>query len=975
MPDQGRVVCRVLVVMVSLNFSVIGLLADTVHIRGAGASFPYDVYSSWISAYVAHRQTHVKLNMTYVSTGSGEGKARIKGVSVSGEPVDYAGSDSVLSEQDYHQYPDLQMFPVMAGPIVVAFNVPGLKSLVLDTIHLAAIYSGEITRWNDSVLQHLNPEVVLPAEHIVVIARSDKSGTTETFTAALSAVSRSWKENYGSFSSGLDKNDIPVRWNASVVTSFARTNRGMAGMLLSQKFSVGYMSIASATDAKLPFAALVNSAGNAVVASIETVQNAMNDFAKTIDARLTVPLINAPGKFSYPIAATTYFIIYLQSMKDCRVAAELMRYIEWFLRDKMARNLCESLGMVPLPEEMVGMIEERALRKMTCDGKNVYNMMLEQRREESSEPDLLTTPIIIVSVALGVGLFIWLLNFLRPYLRRRLALIRNEWKIDSESIALHSDGSRFGSASSRRRRSQSASLSFSMNSSVNNITSGLYGKWNGHRVVLKHSCIPSIESVSNVKLRRYLLWIRDVVKHENVTKFYGMTSLEFTSYLVIEMCPKGSLRDFLGDSRFNLDENFKYSMALKVARGMSYLHSIGILHGYLKAANCYIDEKWTLKISVWEKQTLTSMIQGSWLDVKEENAWTRAAYWHAPELLATQSGGKLTKATDVYSFSVVLQEIFTCNDPYVELKDDMTPEGVVEAIMTSALRPVFTPDTPAPVRDIMNKAWSMDIKERPSFLQLEKMINEANPHRETVVDSMLTNLEKCLAEVEQRLEDKTSELEASMKRTESMLRKAMPSSVVSSLLNGHALSPADMNSVSVLVLTVSGICRMVSKLPAAQAANHVSKVCHELDNVAESYSGMLKLESLPDVHIVVSGLPDQPREHAVIVASVAFEFQRAVKRVQSQLTSFEGVGLRIGIHSGATVATVIGKFSPKYCVLGETVNLAWKLSYLCKLWKVLVSEEVCNQLVNVNKYSRTAAGSLKEGSRTLRTYWLEEKTF
>lgn len=845
-------------------------------------------------------------------------------------------------------------------PIVVAFNIPDLKSLVLDTVHLAGIYSGEITWWNDSVLQQLNPDVVLPAEHIVVIARSDKSGTTETFTAALSAVSLSWKENYGSFSSGLDNNDVPVRWNASVVTSFGRTNRGVAGMLLSQKFSIGYLSVASAVDAKLPFAALVNSAGNNVVASPETVQNAMNDFAKTMDSRLTVPLINAPGKFSYPIAATTYFIIYLQGMKDCRVATELMRYIEWFLRDDLAGSLCTSLGMVPLPEEMIDVIEERALRKMTCDGKSVYNMMLQQQREELEEPDTLTTPVIIVSVAIGMGLFILLLNFMRPYLRRRLALIRNEWKINSESITLDSDRSRFGSKNTENRRSHSASLSFSVNSSGGNVTGGLHGTWNGHHVALKHSCIPSVESVSNVKLRNYLLWIGDVVKHENVTKFYGMTSVEFTSYLVIEMCPKGSLRDFLGDSRFNLDENLKYSMAFYVARGMSYLHSIGILHGYLKAANCYIDGNWTVKISSWEKQTLLSMLQGSWLDMKEENAWIRAAFWHAPELLAAPLGGQLTKATDVYSFSVLLQEIFSCNDPYVELKDEMAPEGVVEAIMTSALRPVFTATTPAPVRAIMNKAWSMDIKERPSFPQIEKMIKEAKPYGKTVVDSILINLENYLVEVEQRLEDKVTEQEASMKHTESLLRRAMPSSVASSLLNGHAVVPTTTNPASVLVLTVSGICRMLQELPGDQAANHLSEICHELDSVAESFPGVLKLESLADVHIVVSGLSDQPREHAATVTSVAFECQRAVKRVLSQLTSFEGVGLRIGIHSGPTLSTVVGKFSPKYCVLGETVNLAWKLSYVCRLWKVLVSEEVWNQVVSVNKYSRRPAGSLNE---------------
>ncbi|ELT98800.1 hypothetical protein CAPTEDRAFT_46330, partial [Capitella teleta] len=231
-----------------------------VELVGVGASFPAEVYGSWRPTYEYSRKQWVNLKMTYNDQSSRTGKLAIMEGS-----VQYGATDAELTAVEKMQAPDLQMFPVVAGAVAVAYNLPAVPSLVLSRSALVGIFNGSITWWNDTRLTQLNPQVPFPQKRIIVVARADYAGTTEIFTGALSAFDSNWAATVGTFAEGLEPNGVNhSRWNMSVVKQYGLTSRGMVGMLLSLHCAIGYLSIAEVIRANITYASLISQTGNAV---------------------------------------------------------------------------------------------------------------------------------------------------------------------------------------------------------------------------------------------------------------------------------------------------------------------------------------------------------------------------------------------------------------------------------------------------------------------------------------------------------------------------------------------------------------------------------------------------------------------------------------------------------------------------------------------------------------------------------------
>lgn len=338
------------------------LAAGSVSITGQGATFPEPIYKEWIYAY-----TYIDPSVTinYVGTGSGKGKTGI----VDGS-VDFAGSDSLLSNDDYTKVPDLQMFPTLAGAVVLIYNIEGLKpedpALVLDRAALTAIYLGDIKKWNDPALAALNPGLVgkLPDKAITTVRRSDGSGTTEIFTKALSAFSDTWKTKVGAAQS--------VEWP----TDKAGTGIGGSGnMGVTQKVqttpnAIGYVELSYAISNKITFSKIVNKAGKMVDANADSVTAAMSDFSNAFDAKLNATIVDAPGDKSWPIAGYTYMILRMKSMQDCAKASKLVGFIKWALTDPGAAKQAAGLGYLPLPTAVRDTVLQK-MATMTCKDQPV----------------------------------------------------------------------------------------------------------------------------------------------------------------------------------------------------------------------------------------------------------------------------------------------------------------------------------------------------------------------------------------------------------------------------------------------------------------------------------------------------------------------------------------------------------------------------------------------------------------------------
>ncbi len=332
------------------------LPAGSVQINGAGATFPQPIYTEWIYAY---QYVDPSVTLNYQGIGSGGGKKAIID-----NTVDFAGSDSLLSDDEYTRGKDLQMYPMVAGAEVLIYNVEGVtQTLTLDRSVLPAIYSGKITKWNDPALVALNPGISLPDKNITVVHRSDGSGTTEVFTKALASFSDDWKNNVGAGTS--------VEWPVDKAGNGigGKGNQGVAAAVQNTPDSIGYVELSYAVANKIPFAQMVNKAGKTVQANAESLASAMSDFPTFTD-KLTNTIVDGPGDKSWPISGYTYFVLHTTSMQDCAKAQKLLEFMKWALTDPGAAKRAADLGYAVLPDA----VRQQVLAKLaavTCNGNPV----------------------------------------------------------------------------------------------------------------------------------------------------------------------------------------------------------------------------------------------------------------------------------------------------------------------------------------------------------------------------------------------------------------------------------------------------------------------------------------------------------------------------------------------------------------------------------------------------------------------------
>jgi phosphate transport system substrate-binding protein len=297
-------------------------------INGAGASFPYPVYSSW--AYSYHKATKTQVN--YQSIGSGGGQRQIMA-----RTVDFGASDAPLTKDKLDEEKLLQ-FPAVIGGVVPVINIKGLKTgqLKLDADSLCRIFLGDIRKWDDKRIASMNPGLKLPSKEITVVHRSDGSGTTAIFTTYIAEVCPDWKEKVGAGKA--------IDWPVGIG---GKGNEGVANYVKRSKFSIGYVEYAYAKQNKLNYALLKNRAGTFVAPGMSTFKNAAAaaDFDPAKHFHLW--LVNSPGKNAWPIAGAT-FILLARDQAD--VNRKTVKFFDWAFRtgDKTA----EALVYVPLPDTL-----------------------------------------------------------------------------------------------------------------------------------------------------------------------------------------------------------------------------------------------------------------------------------------------------------------------------------------------------------------------------------------------------------------------------------------------------------------------------------------------------------------------------------------------------------------------------------------------------------------------------------------------
>jgi len=316
-------------------------------VTGAGATFPYPLYSKWFDEF--HKR-NPDLQINYQSIGSGGGIRQV----LEGT-VDFGATDGPMSDEQLKSAPvPILHLPTALGAVVPTFNLPGVERIRFTPEAIAGIFLGRITHWNDPALATENPGVALPAAPFVPMHRSDGSGTTYIFTDYLAKVSPEWQQRVGRGTS--------VNWPVGLG---GKGNEGVAGLVRQTPGAIGYVELAYAKQSQLPVARVRNQAGQFVEPTLASTSAAVAASAPALAKDVRAPIANASAPDAYPIAGLTFLLVY-QDRKDAARARVLADFLQWAIHD--GQEMAEGLDYARLPESVVK-VDEAALRMLTAGGK------------------------------------------------------------------------------------------------------------------------------------------------------------------------------------------------------------------------------------------------------------------------------------------------------------------------------------------------------------------------------------------------------------------------------------------------------------------------------------------------------------------------------------------------------------------------------------------------------------------------------
>jgi phosphate ABC transporter phosphate-binding protein/phosphate ABC transporter permease protein PstC len=391
-----------------------------IELNGAGATFPFPLIDAW---RVEYQKIKPETNINYQSIGSGGGvKQFIEKI------VDFGATDAPLTSLEMEKADEAVHIPETIGSIIVSYNIPEVpdSGLKLTGPILAGIYLGEITKWNDPQIQKLNPDLFLPAQNIIVVHRSDGSGTTFVWTDYLSKVSNEWKAQVGKGKS--------VQWPTGVG---APGNEGVASTIKSTPYAIGYIELSYALTTRMPYAYLENQEGNFIEPSIDSVRAAIASSATLLprgdESWEQVSTTDAPGKDSYPISSFSYILLHKELGTNPRIdsmdkARALVDFVSWAITD--GQQFADDLGYIALPNDVV-ILNQDTLGSLTYKGQPVLTT---ESETDPASPEILV-PFVAAAVILPIVAAVGIIIYVRR--KNRGSLSKEATKIGAKRELVH----------------------------------------------------------------------------------------------------------------------------------------------------------------------------------------------------------------------------------------------------------------------------------------------------------------------------------------------------------------------------------------------------------------------------------------------------------------------------------------------------------------------------------------------------------
>uniref|UniRef100_A0A3Q3JDG6 Guanylate cyclase n=1 Tax=Monopterus albus TaxID=43700 RepID=A0A3Q3JDG6_MONAL len=463
------------------------------------------------------------------------------------------------------------------------------------------------------------------------------------------------------------------------------------------------------------------------------------------------------------------------------------------------------------------------------------------------------------------------------------------------------------------------------------------------------------------------------LRNENVSPFIGFFSDCSVFAVVTEHCSRGSLQDLLRNEDVKLDWMFKSSLVLDLIKGMKYLHHREFPHGRLKSRNCVVDGRFVLKITDYGFNELLESQKAPL-----EKPRPQDLFWLAPEFLRDPaSTRKGTYKGDVYSFSIILQEVVVRGAPYCML--GLPPEEIIRKVKKPPpmCRPTVAPDqAPLECIQLMKQCWSELPDRRPTFDEIFDRFKIINKGKKTnIIDSMLRMLEQYSSNLEDLIRERTEELEVEKQRTEKLLSEMLPPSVAEALKTVGTVEPEYFDQVTLYFSDIVGFTTISSLSEPIEVVDLLNDLYTLFDAVLSNHD-VYKVETIGDAYMVASGLPKRNgNKHAAEIANMSLNILSSVGTFRMRHMPDMSVRIRIGIHSGPCVAGVVGLTMPRYCLFGDTVNTASRMESTGLPYRIHVNMSTVKILHSLNEgYKIELRGKTElKGKGIEETYWLVGK--
>uniref|UniRef100_A0A914W8W2 Guanylate cyclase n=1 Tax=Plectus sambesii TaxID=2011161 RepID=A0A914W8W2_9BILA len=567
---------------------------------------------------------------------------------------------------------------------------------------------------------------------------------------------------------------------------------------------------------------------------------------------------------------------------------------------------------------------------------------------------------LIVGLLLGIGTVI-LIVLVILYRRRekQRSLQRMPWRIPRETVRMGEE--------INTNKSEKSLLSDGEGGAGGSHTSRLLGA-NMKKAIVDGTKfgVKEFTQSRNISFTQTELTTLNLLKritHDNLNMFYGICFNQRNEFLVMwVLCDRGSLEDILFNEELKLGQNFQSSFAKDVTRGLDFLHSslLGV-HGMMHASNCLVDGHWTVKLSDY------GYLQ------------------FAPEIVKIiENTGSIphgTPESDVYGLGMILYQILFRVEPYHDRNETVDELLILITSQSTQMytRPAFPrqPTYTQVLLSIIESCWLESAADRPPIKKVKKVVDTSlkSKARGTLVDEMVKMMEQYTNNLEALVKERTALLEEAQQQADRLLNQMLPKSVADDLKVGKVVAPQYYSCVTVLFSDIRGFTTLCSTSTPLQIVTFLNDLFSGFDEIISKHDAY-KVETIGDAYMIVSGLPKfNGNNHVSEMSEIALKMRDFVKNFKLAHRPNEQMAVRIGFHSGSVAAGVVGRAAPRYCLFGDTVNVASRMESTGEAEKIQISTASQTLLQSFfPKFVTSPRGDVEvKGKGKCATFWLEGK--